>query len=71
MRRLAPFITARGDVYRAMVLGHFDTGAGVAGAEVVVDATRCPARLVFFQEFPRQAAEAAAMSKENTGFGLH
>ncbi|MFG0335100.1 MAG: general secretion pathway protein GspK [Maioricimonas sp. JB049] len=46
MRTLDKYITARGDVYRAQVLGHFDAGGPVARFEAVIDVTTFPARIV-------------------------
>lgn len=50
MRDLDPYLTARGDVYRAQILGFFDGGGPVARAEVVVDGTQSPPRIVFFRD---------------------
>ncbi len=47
MRALDPYITARGDVYRAQVLGFFDGGGPVSRIEVVIDGTQVPPRIVF------------------------
>lgn len=46
MRKLDPYLTARGDVYRAQVLGHFDRGGPVARIEAVIDATEIPPKIV-------------------------
>lgn len=46
MRTLDKYITARGDVYRAQVLGHFDAGGPVARLEAIIDVTEFPARIV-------------------------
>jgi DNA uptake protein ComE-like DNA-binding protein len=50
MRDLDPFLTARGDVYRAQVLGFYDGGGPVARAEVIVDATQQPPRIIFHRD---------------------
>ena len=50
MRALDPYITARGDVYRAQVLGFFDGGGPVSRIEVLIDATEAPPRLVFHRD---------------------
>jgi hypothetical protein len=50
MRELDPYLTARGDVFRAQILGFFDGGGPVARAEVVVDGTQTPPRIVFFRD---------------------
>jgi hypothetical protein len=46
IRKLDPYLTARGDVYRAQVLGHFDRGGPVARIEAVIDATEIPPKIV-------------------------
>ena len=46
LRKLDPYITARGDVYRAQVLGHFDLGGPVARIEAVIDATAIPPKVI-------------------------
>jgi len=50
MRELDKFLTARGDVYRAQILGFFDGGGPVARIEVVVDGTQMPPRVVFCRD---------------------
>ncbi len=50
MRALDPYITARGDVYRAQILGFFDGGGPVSRVEVVIDATQTPPRLTFHRD---------------------
>lgn len=47
MRKLDPFLTARGDVYRAQVLGFFDGSGLVHRQEAIIDATRIPPRIVW------------------------
>lgn len=47
MRQLDPFLTARGDVYRAQVLGFFDGSGLVHRQEAIIDATRNPPRIVW------------------------
>ncbi len=39
MRALMPFVTAGGDVFRAQVVGYFESGEASARYEVVIDAT--------------------------------
>lgn len=46
MRQLDQFITARGDVFRAQVIGHFDAGGPVCRLEVVIDATQQPPKVI-------------------------
>lgn len=50
MVELDKFITARGDVYRAQILGFFDGGGPVARMEAVVDGTQLPPRVTFFRD---------------------
>jgi hypothetical protein len=50
MRALDPFITSRGDVYRAQILGFFEGGGPVSRIEVVVDGTELPPRVVFHRD---------------------
>ena len=47
MRELDPYLTARGDVYRAQVFGFFDGGGPVTRIEAMVDATQVPPRVIF------------------------
>lgn len=46
MRRLDPYITAKGDVYRVQVLGHSDRVGPVVRVEAVIDATSFPPRVI-------------------------
>jgi DNA uptake protein ComE-like DNA-binding protein len=46
MRQLDQFITARGDVFRAQVVGHFDAGGPVCRLEAIIDATQQPPKLL-------------------------
>jgi len=50
MRDLDRYITARGDVYRAQVIGYFDAGATVTRLEAVIDATYRFPRVVSLQD---------------------
>ena len=50
MRALLPYLTTGGDVYRAQIIGYFDQGGPQVRAEVVIDATVAPARLVYFKQ---------------------
>lgn len=50
MRALDPYITARGDVYRAQILGFFEGGGPVSRIEVVIDATKSPPRITFHRD---------------------
>lgn len=47
MRALDPYITARGDAYRAQVVGYFDEGGPIMRLEVVVDAVKQPPEILF------------------------
>lgn len=47
MRELDPYLTARGDVYRAQIFGFFDGGGPVTRIEAMVDATKVPPRVIF------------------------
>lgn len=46
MRQLDQFITARGDVFRAQVIGHYYAGGPVCRLEAVIDATQQPPKVV-------------------------
>jgi len=50
MKRNLPYITARGDVYRAQIVAFAEPKGPVRRAEVVVDGTRRPARQVYWKE---------------------
>lgn len=50
MRELDPYITARGDVYRAQILGFFDGGGPVSRVEVMIDGTQRPPRIKQFRD---------------------
>jgi hypothetical protein len=50
MKELLPYLTCGGDVYRAQVVGYFDTPGPTARAEVVIDATRQPARQLYWKD---------------------
>lgn len=49
MRTLMPYLTCGGDVYRAQVVGYFDSGTPSARAEVVIDATGEVPRQVYYK----------------------
>lgn len=42
MKRLMPFVTAGGSIYRAQIVGYFDEGGPASRVEVVIDATQTP-----------------------------
>ncbi len=56
MGQLAPYITARGDVYRAQVIGYFDAGETVTRLEAVIDATYQFPRVVSVQDLTDRGA---------------
>jgi len=47
MKRLLPYLTTHGDVYRTQVVGFFDTPGPSARLEIVIDAAHRPAREVY------------------------
>ena len=47
MREIDPYLTARGDVFRAQVIGFFDGKGPVHRQEAIIDATRVPPRIVW------------------------
>ena len=50
MKKLLPYVTCGGDVYRGQVVGFFDEQGPVSRAEVVVDATSSPVRQVYYKD---------------------
>jgi DNA uptake protein ComE-like DNA-binding protein len=50
MKKLLPYLTTGGDVYRAQIAGFFDGQGTVSRAEVVIDATVKPPRQVFSKD---------------------
>ncbi len=50
MRALDPYISARGDVYRAQIIGFFDGGGPVSRVEVMIDGTKRPPRISQFRD---------------------
>ena len=50
MRTLMPFLCAGGDVYRAQVVGYFQSGEASSRAEVIFDASVAPARVLFWRD---------------------
>ena len=49
-KMLAPFICAGGDVYRAQVIGYYESGGCSARAEVIFDATGDLPRILFWRD---------------------
>ena len=50
MKKIMPYVTAGGDVYRAQVVAFFGHGGPFARAEVVIDATVSPTRQVYYKD---------------------
>lgn len=50
LRKLDPYITGRGDVFRMQVMGHFDDGGPMARVEAIIDATQNPPQPIFFRD---------------------
>lgn len=50
MKNLLPYLTCGGDVYRAQIVGFFDSQGPTARAEVVFDATQTPAHLLYAKD---------------------
>ena len=46
MRALDRYITVRGDVYRAQILGYYDAGGPMTRIEAVIDASQLPPRVL-------------------------
>lgn len=45
-----PFLTARGDMFHAQVVGYFDSGGPVTRIEAVIDSTHFPPQPVFLRD---------------------
>lgn len=54
LRAILPYITCRGDVHRAEIVGFFDDPGPMARREVLIDATARPARLVYWKDLRSQ-----------------
>lgn len=50
MKSLMPFVCAGGDVYRAQVVGYYQSGEASSRAEVIFDASVAPARVLFWRD---------------------
>ncbi|MGE0761344.1 MAG: type II secretion system protein GspK, partial [Pirellulaceae bacterium] len=50
MRALLPFVTARGSVFRAQIVGYYQGGGPSSRAEAVFDATETTPRLLFWRD---------------------
>jgi hypothetical protein len=50
MKDLMPYVSAKGSVYRAQVVGYFDEPGPASRLEVVIDATTAAPRLLFWRD---------------------
>ena len=50
MRKLDPFLTGRGDVFRVQSVGFFDGGGPRARVEAIIDGTAIPAKIVMYRD---------------------
>lgn len=50
MKKMEPFLTARGSVYRAQVIGYSDRGGPSVRIEAIIDASESPASLRFYRD---------------------
>lgn len=50
MQQLDPYITARGDVFRAQVIGYFDSGGPASRLEAVIDTTQQRPEVIFVRD---------------------
>ncbi|MGO8745633.1 MAG: hypothetical protein ACLQNE_06555 [Thermoguttaceae bacterium] len=66
MRKLEPYLTAAGDVYRAQLIGYYEDGGPSTRAEVVIDAANSPPRLVYYKDLP---LPGPAYPRETLGTG--
>ncbi len=53
MKALMPFMTSGGSAYRAQIVGYFEQGGPAARIEVILDASKVPARLVSWRDITR------------------
>jgi len=53
MKKLLPFVTAGGSVYRAQILGTFEVGGPTARLEVILDASKTPTKQLFWKDMSR------------------
>ena len=60
MRELLPRITTGGDVGRAQIIGYYDQRSPIMRFETVIDATRIPARQVYYKDLRRLGRGALA-----------
>lgn len=45
MRKLEPYLTTRGDIFRVQVIGYFDQGGPFTRVEAIIDGTEAPAKI--------------------------
>ncbi len=50
LKTLEKFITARSQVYRVQVVGHFKTGGPTARIEAIIDTNRGRPRIVYWRD---------------------
>jgi hypothetical protein len=50
MKSLSAFLCGGGDVYRAQVVGYFQGGQAASRAEVLLDATASPPRILLYRD---------------------
>lgn len=50
MKKLLPYVTAGGSVYRAQAVGYFDQGGPSARVEALIDTTNQPGRVLFWKD---------------------
>lgn len=50
MRALMPFVCAGGDVYRAQIVGYYQSGEASSRVEAIFDASLPPARVLFWRD---------------------
>lgn len=73
MKAIQPYITARGDVYRAQIIGYFDEGEIASRVEAVFDASSVVPRLLSWRDishlgrgYARETLGVSGMSSESS-----
>lgn len=73
-KQLSGFICAGGDVYRAQVIGYYESGGSSARAEVIFDATGDLPRILFWRDishlgrgYPLETLGITGMAAPNSG----
>jgi len=46
MRKIEPYLTTRGDIYRTQIVGHFDEGGPFTRLEALIDGSEYPAKVL-------------------------